>query len=99
MRQTTAWLERDRGEGGGNVAPTAPARPGEEDGEMSERGVGGRLSAGPLPAIGGLVLILIGVLALHEVASLVLPVLTGLFVALGLGSFVFGVGRLLVSLV
>ena len=82
MRQTTAWLERDRDEGGGNVALTAPAHRGEEDGEMSERGARGRLCAGPLPAIGGLVLILIGVLAVHEVASLVLPVLTGLFVAL-----------------
>jgi predicted PurR-regulated permease PerM len=39
-------------------------------------------SAGPLRAIGGFVLVLVGVLALREVASLVLPVIIGLFIAL-----------------
>lgn len=39
-------------------------------------------SAGPLAAIGGLVLVLVAVLAVREVASLVVPVLFGLFVAL-----------------
>jgi predicted PurR-regulated permease PerM len=39
-------------------------------------------SAGPLTAIGGLVLVLVAVLALHEVASLVVPVMFGLFIAL-----------------
>jgi AI-2 transport protein TqsA len=40
------------------------------------------LAAGPLPAIGGSVLVLVGVLALREVASLVLPVILGLLIAL-----------------
>ncbi len=40
------------------------------------------LSAGPLTAIGGLVLVLVAVLALREVASLVVPVVFGLFIAL-----------------
>ena len=39
-------------------------------------------SAGPLTAIGGLVLVLVAVLALREVASLVVPVMFGLFIAL-----------------
>ena len=39
-------------------------------------------SAGPITALGGFVLILVGVLALREVASLVLPVIFGLFIAL-----------------
>ncbi len=39
-------------------------------------------SAGSLTAIAGFVLILVGVLALREVASLVLPVILGLFIAL-----------------
>jgi AI-2 transport protein TqsA len=39
-------------------------------------------SAGPLPAMGGLVLVLVAVLALREVASLVVPVMFGLFIAL-----------------
>jgi AI-2 transport protein TqsA len=39
-------------------------------------------SAGPLSAIGGLVLVLVAVLALREVASLVVPVMFGLFIAL-----------------
>ena len=48
-----------------------------------EAGASGLLrSAGPLFAIGGFVLVLIGVLALREVASLVLPVIFGLFIAL-----------------
>ena len=38
--------------------------------------------AGPLLAIGGLVLVLVAVLALREVASLVVPVMFGLFIAL-----------------
>ena len=39
-------------------------------------------SAAPLTAIGGLVLVLVAVLALREVASLVVPVMFGLFIAL-----------------
>lgn len=39
-------------------------------------------SAGPLVALGGLALILLAVLALREVASLVIPVIFGLFIAL-----------------
>ena len=39
-------------------------------------------SAGPVTAIGGLVLVLVAVLALREVASLVVPVMFGLFIAL-----------------
>jgi AI-2 transport protein TqsA len=39
-------------------------------------------SAGPLAALGGFVLVLVGVLALREVASLVVPVMFGLFIAL-----------------
>ena len=39
-------------------------------------------SAGSLTALGGFVLILVGVLALREVASLVLPVIFGIFIAL-----------------
>jgi predicted PurR-regulated permease PerM len=39
-------------------------------------------SAGPLTAVGGLVLVLVAALALREVASLVVPVTFGLFVAL-----------------
>jgi AI-2 transport protein TqsA len=39
-------------------------------------------SAGPLTAMAGLVLVLVAVLALREVASLVVPVLFGLFIAL-----------------
>lgn len=39
-------------------------------------------SGGPFAVIGGLVLVLVAVLALKEVASLVVPVLFGLFVAL-----------------
>jgi AI-2 transport protein TqsA len=39
-------------------------------------------SAGPLAAIGGFVLVLVGALALREVSSLVVPVMFGLFVAL-----------------
>jgi predicted PurR-regulated permease PerM len=39
-------------------------------------------SAGPLTALGGLVLVLVAVLALREVASLVVPVMFGLFIAL-----------------
>ena len=39
-------------------------------------------SAGPLAAIGGVVLVLVAVLALREVASLVVPVMFGLFIAL-----------------
>jgi predicted PurR-regulated permease PerM len=39
-------------------------------------------SAGPLALVGGLVLVLIAVLGLREVASLVVPVLFGLFIAL-----------------
>jgi AI-2 transport protein TqsA len=39
-------------------------------------------SAGPLTAIGGLVLVLVAVLAVREVASLVVPVMFGLFIAL-----------------
>jgi hypothetical protein len=39
-------------------------------------------SAGPLTAVGGLVLVLAAVLALREVASLVVPVMFGLFIAL-----------------
>jgi len=38
-------------------------------------------SAGPLTAIGAHVLVLVAVLALREVASLVVPVLSGLFPA------------------
>jgi predicted PurR-regulated permease PerM len=46
-------------------------------------GANGRiLSAGPLVALGGFVLVLIGVLGLREVASLVVPVVFGLFIAL-----------------
>jgi AI-2 transport protein TqsA len=40
------------------------------------------LSAGPLSAIGGFVLVLVGALALREVASLILPVMVGLLIAL-----------------
>jgi len=39
-------------------------------------------AAGPLPAIGASVLVLVGMLALREVASLVVPVILGLLVAL-----------------
>ena len=39
-------------------------------------------SAGPVTAIGGFVLVLVAVLALREVASLVVPVMFGLFIAL-----------------
>ena len=39
-------------------------------------------SAGPLMALGGFVLVLVAVLALREVASLVVPVMFGLFIAL-----------------
>lgn len=39
-------------------------------------------SAGPLTVIGGLVLVLVAVLALREVASVVVPVMFGLFIAL-----------------
>ena len=39
-------------------------------------------SAGPLTAIGGLVLVLVGALGLREVASLIVPVMFGLFIAL-----------------
>ena len=46
-------------------------------------GAAGRIqSAGPLMALGGFVLVLVAVLALREVASLVVPVLFGLFIAL-----------------
>ena len=46
-------------------------------------GAAGRIrSAGPLVALGGFVLVLVGVLALREVASLVVPVMFGLFIAL-----------------
>jgi predicted PurR-regulated permease PerM len=48
-----------------------------------ESGVDGlALAGGPLSAIGGSVLILLGALALREVASLVLPVILGLLIAL-----------------
>jgi predicted PurR-regulated permease PerM len=40
------------------------------------------LTGGPLGAIGGFVLVLVAVLALREVASLVLPVILGLLIAL-----------------
>ena len=39
-------------------------------------------SAGPLTALGGFVLVVVGALALREVASLVVPVMFGLFIAL-----------------
>lgn len=41
-----------------------------------------RLAAGPLPAIVAFVLVLVGMLALREVASLVVPVILGLLIAL-----------------
>jgi AI-2 transport protein TqsA len=57
------------------------------DGAVGDRRDGSRAyglirSAGPLGAIGGLVLVLVAVLALREVASLVVPVTFGLFIAL-----------------
>jgi predicted PurR-regulated permease PerM len=52
-------------------------RPREESG-----GGGLALAGGPLSAIGGFVLVLIAVLALREVASLVVPVILGLLIAL-----------------
>ena len=46
-------------------------------------GTDGRIrSAGPLTALGGFVLVVVGALALREVASLVVPVMFGLFIAL-----------------
>ena len=50
-------------------------------------------SAGPLMAIGGLVLVLVAVLALREVASLVVPVMFGLFIALTAWPMVGGLER------
>jgi predicted PurR-regulated permease PerM len=70
MRRTTGWLGQGNGGRGGNVAPTVHPNT-----SLTR-------SAGPLPAIGAIVLVLVGVLALREVASLVLPVITGLFIAL-----------------
>ena len=49
---------------------------------MRSRADGLIRSAGPLMVIGGLVLVLVAVLALREVASLVVPVMFGLFIAL-----------------
>ena len=60
------------------VEPAGAAAGGPDGGQP----VAGLLSAGPAPVIGGFVVVLIGVLAVREVASLVLPVLTGLFIAL-----------------
>jgi AI-2 transport protein TqsA len=49
----------------------------------NEPGVVGRaVASGPLWALGGFVLVLVAVLALREVASLVLPVILGLLIAL-----------------
>ncbi len=99
MRRTTGWPERDCGEGGGDVAPTAdrprrdrPRPPvhrrlgsGDVTGRrrhgISRTGSHAR-PAGPLAAGGGLVLVLVGALALRETAPVVLPVLLGLFIAL-----------------
>ncbi len=64
---------RDPGASGGPPA-------GRFDGESRADGL--IRAAGPLTAIGGLVLALIAVLGVREVASLVVPVLFGLFVAL-----------------
>ena len=64
----------------------AAARPG--SGAVGDRREGepgtGRLvlSASPLTAIGGFVLVLVGVLALREAASLILPIIVGILIAL-----------------
>jgi predicted PurR-regulated permease PerM len=50
--------------------------------EASGRAMGSIRSAGPIVAIGGLVLVLVAALTLREVASLVVPVLFGLLMAL-----------------
>jgi len=50
--------------------------------EAAVGGAGRSLVPGPLVAIGALVLVLVAMLALREVASLVVPVLFGLFLAL-----------------
>ncbi len=67
----------DRGEGRAGGADAAGHR------DVDATGADGRIrSAGLLSAIGGFVLVLVGVLALRELASLVLPVIFGLFIAL-----------------
>lgn len=53
----------------------------------------GRLPGGPLTALGGLVLVLVAVLALREIASLVVPVLFGLFIALVVSPLVAALER------
>jgi AI-2 transport protein TqsA len=53
----------------------------------------GRLPGGPLTALGGLVLVLVAVLALREIASLVVPVLFGLFIALVVSPLVTALER------
>jgi AI-2 transport protein TqsA len=81
----TTTLGREGGGRGGNAAPTADptsvagAGPRRDGGAFADSPI---LSAGLLGATGAVVLVLVGVLALREVASLVLPVITGLFIAL-----------------
>lgn len=56
-------------------------------------GRAGRLPGGPLTALGGLVLVLVAVLALREIASLIVPVLFGLFIALVVSPLVASLER------
>jgi predicted PurR-regulated permease PerM len=64
-----------------NEEPAGGGAVGYPRGEVS--GADGLIrSAGPLVGLGGLVLVLVGALGLREVASLVVPVLFGLFIAL-----------------
>lgn len=81
------------------MSPESQAVPNEPAPDHAEAdaaaGVGrrGRLPGGPLTALGGLVLVLVAVLALREIASLLVPVLFGLFIALVVSPLVTALER------
>jgi predicted PurR-regulated permease PerM len=75
------------------VERAVPAQDAVEADALGADGRRGRRPGGPLTALGGLVLVLVAVLALREIASLVVPVLFGLFIALVVSPLVTALER------